>query len=192
MKKKIILWISLGLVLILALAIVLLAVLKKDYSPEFDLSPKTIEIYDSSSKHYFNDTTGNEKEKAMFDKLISQYNDSMKQSILASMFSGHLSNSVEVSLKSTEPSLTGYKVTLNFGANVTLKKDGKNFVYGTDSSKTIVFKEIMFWIDKTKGYHEFNIYAIENVDSTKSNYYEITTLANTYELYQTITGLDFH
>ncbi len=191
MKKKIILWVSLGLVLLLALAVILLAVLKKDYSPEFDLSPKAITITDSSSKNYYNYfANDNENEKVMFEKLISQYNDSMKQSILASMFSGHLSNNVEISLKSSAPTLTGYKVTLDFKADMTLKKDGKNFVYGTDSSKTIVFSEVMFAIDETKGYHEFNIYAIEHVD-TKTNYYEITTLANTYELYQTISGLDF-
>ena len=192
MKKKIILWVSLGLVLVLATAVVLLAVLKKDYSPEFDLSPKSMNITNSSSTGYYNYlATDDEKAKAMFEKIVAQYNDSMKQSILASMFSGNLFKNIEISLKSSAPTLSGYKVEFDYKADMTLKKDGKDYVYGTDSSKTIKFQRIMFALDDTQGFHEFNIYAIEEINS-KEYYYEITTIANTYELYQTVSSLEYN
>lgn len=191
MKKKIILLVVLALAIILAGTFILLGCVKKDYAPEFSLTAKTIKIEDSSSNEYFNyEANENKNGKEMFNKLLAEYENSMKQSILAGIFSGTLSNEIDITLLSKAPAFSDYKVTFDFKAQMTLKKDGKNFVYGTNSEKTIEFSEVMFNLNDSKGFHEFNIYAIERQDG-KTYYYEISTLANTYSFFKLVSTLDF-
>ena len=84
----------------------------------------------------------------------------------------------------------GYTFTFDYKADMVLKKDGKDFVYGTNTDKQIKFQQVIFNITDTKGYNQIYLYAKEVVGSN-TYYYEIATTANTSALYDYISGLTF-
>lgn len=190
MKKKIIIGVSLGLVVALIATIITLAVVQKSYKPEIDLSPKTVTVVEVSTGDEF--TSGvafANKEK--HEEIVELFDESFKQNILGGIFAGNLSNQIEIDLVSNLPSFSeGYKITFEYKADMVLKLNGEKYVYGTNTEKEILFQTIILNVTETEGYQQLSMYAKEVV-SNKTYYYEITTIANTQNLYDYLSQLSY-
>lgn len=190
MKKKILIGVSLGLVLVLVATVIVLACVKKSYKPEIELAPKTVYVTEISTNSEYN--TGEAfSTKDKFEKIVGLFDESFEQSILSSMFSGNLSNNVKIDLVSQLPTFAdGYKLVFEYKADMVLKLNGKPYVYNTNSTKEILFQTIILNVTEIDGYQSLSMYAKEIVDS-KTYYYEIETLANTKALYDYLSGLNY-
>lgn len=190
MKKKIIISVSLGIVAVLIATTLVLALVKKSYKPEFDLAPKTVTIVQELDDKEFESSASHSTSKK-FEKIVNLFDESFKQSVLASIFSGNSSNKVEISLVSKLPTFSeGYTVTFDYKADMVLKKDGKDFIYGTNSDKQIKVQKIILNVVETNGFDQVFLYAKEVV-GVNTYYYEITTTANFDSLYSYIGQCNF-
>ena len=133
-------------------------------------------------------------ETHVYDPAIGSerwFADGFKQNVLGSIFSGNCSKQIDIELVSKLPSFEdGYTFTFDYKADMVLKKDGKDFVYGTNTDKQIKFQQVFFKIPDTNGYNQIYLYAKEVVGSN-TYYYEIATVANTSALYDYVSELTF-
>ena len=193
MKKKIIVGTSLGLVLALALTVIILACVTKSYKPELDLQPKTVTIVELSTKDEFESGvafSNNEK----FEELLNKYDESFKQNVLSGIFSGNLSKDIQVKLMPGGNKLptfsNGYTITFEYKNEMVLKVNGETYYHESHSDKEVLFSTVIFNVTDIKGYSTFNMYAKEVVGN-KTYYYEISTIANTQNLYSYLTELSY-
>lgn len=190
MKKKILIIVSLALVVALIATTIVLAVVKKSYMPEFDLTPQTVRIVRQSDNAEF-ESSESHSSKEKFENVVKLFDDSFKQSVLGSIFGGNSSKRIDIELVSKLPSFDeGYTFTFDYKADMVLKKDGKNFVYGTNTDKQIKFRQVIFNITDTNGFNQICLYAKEIVGSN-TYYYEIETIANVSALYDYMSELTF-
>ena len=190
MKKKILIIVSLALVVALITTTIVLAVVKKSYMPEFDLTPQTVRIVRQSDNAEF-ESSESHSSKEKFENVVKLFDDSFKQSVLGSIFGGNSSKRIDIELVSKLPSFDeGYTFTFDYKADMVLKKDGKDFVYGTNTDKQIKFRQVIFNITDTNGFNQICLYAKEIVGSN-TYYYEIETIANVSALYDYMSELTF-
>lgn len=190
MKKKVLIGVSLAIVLVIAVTTIVLAVVQKSYKPDFYLDPQTVKIVRLEDSMEF-ESSKSHSSSAKFEKFVDLFEQSFKQSVLGSIFSGNSSKNIDIELVSKMPTFEGgYEITLDFKAEMTLKKDGKNFVSGTNSEKEIKYSKVIFNITEKNGYKQIYLYAKEVVGKN-TYYYEISTVANTNELYNFVNGLAF-
>jgi len=190
MKKKILIIVSLALVVALITTTIVLAVVKKSYKPEFDLTPQTVRIVRQSDNAEF-ESSESHSSKEKFENVVNLFDDSFKQSVLGSIFGGNSSKRIDIELVSKLPSFDeGYTFTFDYKADMVLKKDGKDFVYGTNTDKQIKFRQVIFNITDTNGFNQIYLYAKEVVGSN-TYYYEISTIANVSALYDYMSELTF-
>ena len=190
MKKKIIIGVSLGLVVAIIATVITLACVKRSYKPEIDLSPRIVIENVAEKTDYESGVAYSNKQE--FEKFKDIFDKSFKQSILSSIFTGNSGNKIQIEPKGkTNPILSfkeGYTVTFDYGTERNLKLDGENYSY---SDKEVVYKTIIFNIaEQEEGYNQISLYAKEQVGNI-SYYYEISTIANTYELYDFLSELDY-
>lgn len=185
MKKRVLIGVSLGVVVALLATVLVLALVNKSYKPEFDLQPKTAYIVEvSTDDRYETGVAFSNKEK--FEKINDLFNKSFEQSILGGIFTGKISNKVECEapVKSLPSFSDGYQITFEFKADMELK------YYKANSDDKIVFQTLIVNITDTQGYQELSMYAKEVV-SNQTYYYEITSIANTENLYDYLSQIDY-
>ena len=191
MKKKIIIGVSLGLVVAIIATVVTLACVQKSYKPEFDLEPKTITVVELSSKDEFQTGVAYSNKETCL-KIEELFEQGFKQSILSSIFTGNSSNKVEVEPVSSLPTFSsGYTVTFEYKADMILKVNGEKYSPNTNSDKQVAFQTIIFNVNEQEGYESFNIY-VKEVVGNKTYYYEVSTIANTTELYNYLGELSYN
>ena len=190
MKKKILIIVSLALVVALITTTIVLAVVKKSYKPEFNLDPQTVRIVRQNDNTEF-ESSESHSTKEKFENIVKLFDDGFKQNVLGSIFSGNSSKQIDIELVSKLPSFEdGYTFTFDYKADMVLRKDGKDFVYGTNTDKQIKLQQVIFNITDTNGYNQIYLYAKEVVGSN-IYYYEIATIANTSALYAYMSELTF-
>lgn len=128
--------------------------------------------------------------KENFEKFVKLFNNSFKQSVLASVINGNLANEVEIEYYGTSvPASSGYKVEFKF-AETLLKKDGEAFKQASSDPER-KFTEVVFYAAEGSGYAPVNMFAKVQLTSTTIGYYKITTLANTAAMYEFLTELNY-
>lgn len=185
MKKinQIIAYTLLGVVL---LGLVLTAILKKDFSPNIDLSKGEIFIEEKGSGAKYDGLTS--KDEKVYNEFVKTYNDSFKLTILYSIFSGKISRKQEIENygKDAPTFSSGYVVEINFGESQTLKSNGKVYYESVNSDTPTLYKKAFFVVEDGKGLTTKYIY----FRSETNRYYRLTTLANFDELYKNINQMD--
>ncbi len=185
MKKinQIIAYTLLGVVL---LGLVLTAILKKDFSPNIDLSKGELFIEEKGSGAKYDGLTS--KDEKVYNEFVKTYNDSFKLTILYSIFSGKISRKQEIENygKDAPTFSNGFVITINFGEAQTLKSNGKVYYESTNSDTPTLYKKAFFVVEDGKGLTTKYIY----FRSETNRYYRLTTLANFDELYKNINQMD--
>jgi len=191
MKRKLGIIIALSIVGVLIVTTILLSVFTKNYKPEFDNAPYQVTITNSGGSGFYHAGTAYpEIQKENFDKIVNLFDNSFKQSVLASMLNGNLGNEVEIEYHgSTVPTTSGYRVELKY-AETLLKKDGVAFKQATSDPER-EFTEIIFYVVEGSGYAQINMYAKVELTSTTTGYYKISTLANTAAMFEFLSELNY-
>lgn len=190
MKKKIIVGTSLGLVLALMLTVVILATVPRSYKPEIDSVPRSVKVVEISTGDEF-ETGVAFASSAKYEKIIELFDKSYEQSILSGMFSGK-SKDVEIELVSSLPKFNkGYTITFEYKYDMVLKFNGETYYDDSNSQKEVKYQTIIFNVESSNGFNDFNIYAKEVVKN-KSYYYQISSAADTRQLYSYLTELSYN
>ena len=195
MKKKIILGVSLGLVVAIVISVITLACVQKSYQPEFDLTPKKLIVLEEATDDYYEAGVSLSTSQEQFEKIQELFEKSFKQSVLTSIFTGNISNDVKVNSNGTGelgvPSFKeGYTITFDYKAQMCLKENGEKITKGTYSEENVLFQTVMVNIVETEGFEKISLYALEEIGG-KTYRHEITTIADTSELYDYLTELEY-
>ena len=186
MKKinQIIAYTLLGVVL---LGLVLTAILKKDFSPNIDLSKGQVFIEQAGSGAKYDGLTS--KDEKVYNEFVKTYNNSFKLTVLYSIFSGRISRQQEIENygKDAPTFSNGFVITINFGEAQTLKSNGKVYYESTNSDTETLYKKVFFVVENGKGLTTKYIYFYCDANS---RYYRLRTLANYDDLYKFISEMD--
>lgn len=182
-KKKIIISsVSLALVFIIALAVILLAVIKVDLKPSVVENPSAIYFNGNSSIQYDN----NDEE---YKEFMKRYDDSFRVSVLTGLFSNNLKDyeivetrdSGSQSLPSTVTS-GNYVTFLYKEGNITLvKKDGTTYYSIFNSNNSIEFYEVSFALSDDNAIKDMSMYLKYKTGVTE-RYVEVKLKGNTFNL----------
>ncbi len=190
MKKKISQIIAYSLMGAIVLGIILCAIIQINFKPNMNLP--SLEKGDKIQISIDGTTQGESShENINYNEFVRIFNDSFKLTVLYSMFSGHLGNSVKISpeLKS-EISFNGYKVEFFYGEEQTLKKDGKEVYIAENSNIPVKYKNVVFDVAQDKGLTKVNLYfEVLNSESSKVQYRQVETIANFDRLYNYISEI---
>lgn len=186
MKKKIsslVLYLVLGVVV---LGLVLCAIIKINFKPELQvpIANSVGQIQISAN----NGTSKNEANKESIDveKFNNKFNSSFELSILYSLFSGKIGNSMKLEKQTTVPSVTGYKVEFIYTEDAVLVINGKEQTIATNSTTPIKYNRVVFGVEEGKGLKGINFYYYINGEK---EYYKVTTIGNFDSLYNYISTL---
>lgn len=189
--KKLATIIALAVVGVLVVTTIVLSVAKKNYQPQLQNQPYLMVITNQEDKTYQGGKGFSQQQpKENFEKVVKLFNDSFKQSILASMLNGNLSNKIEIEYKGTTlPAKNAYKVEFKYPSTL-LMLNGKAFKLN-ENEPDIKFEYLIFYVEDGVGFAEFNMYAKVKIDDSRDGYYQITTLANTKALYDFVNQLNY-
>ena len=187
MAKKI----KLAIVYVVLAALVVLTILgfciPVSYIPEIN-APYTITITSSDGyAEYEGFDVQNNKER--YDVFYEKYDNSMKQSFFASLFSGNLFYKNRIELISSKPSYKGYKMAFTYATEQTVRLNGKDYADTTDTSTVLKFTRLYFDVVNTDGIQLVNMfYEVPTVvnGTNKTLYYSRKVLADFSEVYQAI------
>lgn len=184
MKKKISQIVAYSLMAVIVLGVILCAIIQINFKPEMNLPALAqgdkIQIsLDGTSK------IESSNEIINYDKFVTKFNDSFKLTVLYSMFSGHMGNSVEIGEETSEPAYNGFKVEFIYGTEQTLKKNGETIYIAQNSTIPVTYKEVVFDVAKDKGLTNVKLYFKVGTDK----YRQVTTIANFDRLYEYIADI---
>lgn len=179
MKKKLVLLTTLILVGVIVVATVILGLVKKDYSPSVQTNFQSVTITNSGNSS-FSRSFGRLDEGKEFDKIVEEYNNSFKQSMLASLFSGNSSNKITVEHSYSIPSMSGYKMLW------TLNQNGEE-IMTTDTEKLEKVNELIVGVEDSNSFKQVTIYA--RIQNSTNTYLKITTKANFEALFDLLEDL---
>ena len=183
MKKKISQIVAFSVLALLVIAIVLCAVIKLNYMPEMKLPeyPDVIQITDTEACGKYKALKGDE-----FNTFVTKFSDSFKLSVLYSLFSGKLGQSIASPKKVTDLNKGGYEVVFTFAEQV-LKDNGKEVTVAKNSTETVKFNSLKFYVSENKGLSDdITLYFYMN---NQTYYYSITAIANFDDLYDFINNM---
>jgi hypothetical protein len=184
MKGKIGLILTLALIGVVVVGTILLGVFKIDYSANMEMPVNSIQINKAANDDFIvvNKTS---EDKTIFDEVIKFYNNSFKQSVLASVFSGNVGTKAIVEFRSGSYSsqlnnTSGHKLVIALTqSGVSLKE--------TDGNKEYNISEIAMGVENKEGFNTVTIYG--KIVGPTTSYVEIITKANVKSLYDYITEL---
>lgn len=187
-KKIIISSISLGIVFLIALAIILMACITVDLRPVAVNNPTSFYFNSSSSIQY-------EKNDEEYGQFMSEFNNAFKVSVLTGLFSNDLKDYEIIEDKSVTslPSevTSGNYVTFLFKENpVTLvKKDGKTYYSINNSNNSIDFTQVTFALSSENKIQDMSMY-LRYTEGSRNYYAQVKLKGNTYKLNEFYTNLD--
>lgn len=182
--KKVLSIIALCLIGILAGTIIVFSCINKDFNLNLS-NPDFIEIYvgtTDASQSY--DKNGDSEHKAVYDKVLSLYNQSYKQKLMSSLFNGTLSEKTTISreYKYNLSSMTssGTWIVFNYEEEQTLKLNGKEYKDDYTTNKT--YNKVYIEVKDSDTMTTFTIY-VKNKDAD-SSYYRYSVRARQADLYK--------
>lgn len=183
--KKISKIIAYSLLCLIVVGIGLMAIIKKDFSPNIKLpSYEEASIQIKQENPSKSDGLG---KKSDYDTFVKEYENSFKLTILYSLFSGEISREQKVEyLKSKPSTYSSIVVDITYTTEQTLMCNGKVYNEGSGTKTEIKYKNVFFVVEEGKGLETKSIYFL----STNNSYYQLTTLANFDGLYNFIMELN--
>lgn len=189
-KNKIILTVAYALSGILIALVVSLSLIKTNYAPNVN-EPMIINFqYGAESNKGI--TGSKENSKDDYDKYLNAYKNAFRESVMSGFFSGRTGfesyiTSYDGTSTNKDPmkTLSGYIAKFTFGEDQTLKLNGKDYHPNTDTTKTVVYKEMFFEISENDSMKSHKIY-FKSDDGTTVKYYVQTVMCNFSNLYKII------
>lgn len=181
MKKKLGLYITLGVIALAAVAIIIMYLMPVSYMPSMS-KPTNITVYQTSTKY---GTFSAESGAETYNKVLDAYNQSFKQNFLSALFAGQTTaaknqnSSGQLSTTTTKPSYSTYLV-LNFDAQ-------KISVNGHKQNVSV--DQVIFEVENVASFEDVKVYFKQAGASGTTTYYYMTTLAKQAPLYYLITNL---
>lgn len=178
MKKKLGIFITLGVVLALAIAVLVLYLIPVNYMPKLN-NPDQIRIYVSSSQGLYKANDPNDK--PTYDDLLDKYNKAFSQSLLASIFAGQSTTTVQGNgkLDPVDKPSSDMEFVLHFN------EGQKLVVAGVEQSP---ISDVYVQVTDSSGYTKSDVYFKQ---ATGTKYYKFTTYVNQKILYDAINNLDW-
>lgn len=184
MKGKIGLIAAIALTLVLVATTVVLGVVQKDYAPSVQTNYQSVTITKAGDPS-FNYTAGKLDDGEDFEKVVGLYNNSFKQSMLASIFSGNNSNKISVVYESgSVPQISsGYKMVWF------LNSQGEKVNLTNNLQTEYLVNKLTVAVEDSNGFKTTTIYA-NIVDSGVNAHIRIATIANFEALYDYLETLN--
>lgn len=174
MKKKIsqiTAYIALG---VIAIAVLLCAILKLNFKPEIGVptyASSGVQVRKTEGDYTSFRVVDKEDE---YNKLVGNFNDSFKLTILYSLFSGKIGSETTVTHVKSKASAVGYEVKFNFVEEQVFVNKGEEIEYS----------KIYFSVEQGKGLEEKTIW----LEAGEDDYYKITTIADFDDLAKCIAN----
>lgn len=178
MKKKLGAYITLGVVAVIAIAIMIMYLVPVSYVPSMS-KPNSITVYQTSAKYgTFDKTIDSES----YNKILTAYNKSFQQNFLSAVFAGQTVGADangELKTTTTEPSYSTY-IELNFDAQkITVNGHKQN----------VLVDQVILQVENTTTFADVKVYFKQAGTSGATTYYYMTTIAKQASLYELITTL---
>ena len=186
MKKKISQIVMYSVLGIVVLGLILCSIIKINFKPEMQVPVTTavgkIQIETSTGTS----AVDSSNENINTQKFADKFNSSFELTILYSVFSGKISNEIQIDKQTNAPSFSGFKVQFIYAESHTLKKGGKDVMVADNSNTPIKYNRVLFDVTSGGGLKKTSIYFYTNGET---NYYKLTTIANFDELYKYISNM---
>lgn len=176
MKKNLAAYVLLGLVALIAVAIMVMYFVPVNYVPTFNAKYTSVEVYQNSEKH----ATYNEHTEE-FAKVVGDYNASFKQNLLSAIFAGQTSGMGIVSSTSEKYNFDKYVILWLEGS------EGHDLVINGKKQPEKVLN-VVVGVTDVAGFRTVKVYF--NQAENHNKYYVVNTFANQSTLYKTINGFD--
>lgn len=182
MSKKLISFISLGLVALIAVIITIMYLIPVNYSPKIN-NPDSIIVYESKTSNVGTFQEKNESSQENYRKILTEFNNSFTRNYLSALFAGQTSGAIN----QTKNGFLYYE-------SPTSSMD-RYLIFTYTEPQTLVINNVEQEKTFTKIYMEIkssNSYVLTSLYfqvSDASNYLLLQTYANQNNLYNLITDL---
>lgn len=191
--KKTLSYVALGLIFVLAVVIIAFTFVEKNFNINLE-NPYSINIISNGtpSESYFSDSNVSEN-KEIYNKLLSEYNNSFKQKVMSSLFQGILASNAKIERVNSSMSTIDSGTYLHFVYNdaQTLKLNGKVYTYhysnSTSTDTNIQYKDVYVQVLDADSMSQINVYVTKEGNSNLT--YKYVVYANQSALYDYITEL---
>lgn len=183
MKNKLGTLITLGVVAVIALAVIIMYFAKVTYMPAMT-NPTAITVYQTSTKSATFTKTEQESE---YYNILNSYNQSFQQNFLSALFAGQtqvagsLTSGGQLRTTTSAPAFSTYLV-LDF-------EEQKIVVQGHQQNVSV--DQVIVQIQNTTTFSETTVYfkQVSEYSNQSATYYTMKTLANQAQIYKLITEL---
>lgn len=190
MTKKITLIICYCLIGIIAAALIICAIVPKDYLPRMeDPDRLTVEYVGDSTKLAFYDTTSSSftgQTEEDYNRIVTSFRNSFKQSVLSALFAGELIVS-QIATGIGEGSITtpesGFKITFEYNEYQNVYVNGQIYNNPNYSTRPVQTNIMYCYITTGVGFSGIYLY-FEDDTQADVEYYRVTTLASTSALHE--------
>lgn len=182
MKKKLGTLIALGVVAVVALAIIVLYFMPVSYMPALS-QPSHMIVYKSSSQSA---TFSPSDEK--YNDIWGEYQNSFKQNMLSAIFAGQTSG---IQNQTSSGELKTTKNAPSFSTKLVFNYDTAQKIVVGGHAQNVLIDQVQIEITDGVGYSDAKVYFRQVVEvGAQVTYYYMTTLANQSSLYETISSLN--
>lgn len=185
----------LGVVFVLALFILISSFASVGLNPGFVAKPDLIQIYEQGKQQSSGTITNTKADEEKYNDFMKYYDEMFSSSFLSALFNGRLSgySIKEDTIKSTSTLTSGFEnayVKFSYDSPIVLTyKNGSEYKYKNDSTKSVTFEQIFFEIKEENTLQEFTFYVID-LPSTQTEgnikYYTVSLAANTSDLHENL------
>lgn len=189
MTKKITLLICYCLIGIIAVALIICAIVPKNYLPNTNDPDKLTITYieDNKIQAFYNTNSSEFKDetKEDYNRLVEGFRNSFKQSVLSALFAGELITTMtatgigEASITKPE---SGFEVKFEYLEYQNIYVNGKVYTDPNYSTRPVQTKTMYCYITDEIGFNGIYLYYEDDSQDGEVEYYRIQTLASTKTL----------
>ncbi len=185
----------LGIVFVLALFILISSFASVGLNPGFVARPDLIQIYEEGRTVTSGTITNTKADEEKYNDFMKYYDEMFSSSFLSALFNGRLTgySITENSAKSTATLMSTFEnayVKFSYDDPIVLTyKNGSEYKYRNDTTKSATFKELFFEINEENTLKEVTFYVVD-LPSTQTEgnikYYTVSLAANTSDLHENL------
>lgn len=202
MKKnvtKILTIVALAIFAALAIAAIVLAVIKKDFNQVINSDVNAVTVYQGTASNTYFKNADDEESKTVFNNVMNKYYAGTKESLLSSMFQGAFSKAAQPEVVKTGATalstiLTSetYNIRFHFANEQTLKINNEVYIDSklTSQDKTVKYSSVILTVEKNNTLNKISMYVVNDSNSSYT-YYTVKFATHHQALYDYIADLEF-